>query len=253
MPRLRPETREQSRLRTVAAWSSGGLGLAVAAYAAYAGVTWCGYGRARRTAADEEDQLLDRFMPAYDVVDRHRILVQAPADVTLAAAGNEPLLQSPVVRAIFRGREILLGARRDARPPRRGLLDEMQSIGWVVLAETPGREVVLGAATEPWQANVTFRSIPPDGFLEFADPDYVKIAWTLRADPIGGTASVLHTETRAIATDADARAKFRRYWSLLSPGIRLIRRALLRRVKARAEQVSVPRSPSGTDPARDSA
>jgi hypothetical protein len=40
-------------------------------------------------------------------------------------------------------------------------------------------------------------------------------------------ASIFRTETRAVATDAVARAKFRRYWSFLSPGISLIRRAVL--------------------------
>ena len=51
----------------------------------------------------------------------------------------------------------------------------------------------------------------------------MKIAWTLRADTIDATESILRTETRAIATDAGARAKFRWYWSFLSPGIKLIR------------------------------
>ena len=70
----------------------------------------------------------------------------------------------------------------------------------------------------------------------FATPGYVKIAWTLRADPtrIGG--SIFRTETRAVATDADARRKFRRYWSFLSPGIILIRAAMLPAVKRDAER-----------------
>ena len=43
------------------------------------------------------------------------------------------------------------------------------------------------------------------------------------------------TETRAIATDADAR-KFRTYWSFFSPGIILIRWAVLATVKREAER-----------------
>ena len=64
----------------------------------------------------------------------------------------------------------------------------------------------------------------------------MKIAWTLRADPLGANESVFRTETRAIATDAAARAKFRRYWSFLSPGIALIRLMSLRPVKSEAER-----------------
>src|SRR5690606_11236338 len=43
-------------------------------------------------------------------------------------------------------------------------------------------------------------------------------------------------ETRAVATDPGARAKFRVYWSLLSPGIVLIRRAMLPAVRAAADR-----------------
>jgi hypothetical protein len=47
---------------------------------------------------------------------------------------------------------------------------------------------------------------------------------------------VFRTETRAIATDALARTKFRRYWSFLSPGIIAIRRIMLTPLKADAER-----------------
>ena len=48
--------------------------------------------------------------------------------------------------------------------------------------------------------------------------------------------SVARTETRVATTDALARAKFRHYWSLVSPGVILIRRTLLRGLKAEAER-----------------
>jgi hypothetical protein len=81
-----------------------------------------------------------------------------------------------------------------------------------------------------------FRGVPPDRFAAFAEPDYVKIAWSLRADAAGPRDSVFRTETRAIATDASARAKFRRYWSFVSPGVALIRRMSLCPLKADAER-----------------
>ena len=72
--------------------------------------------------------------------------------------------------------------------------------------------------------------------MSFNEPGYVKIAWTLRVDPIDAGSSIFRTETRAIATDRAARAKFRRYWSFLSPGIVLIRRLSLPLVKKEAER-----------------
>ena len=86
-----------------------------------------------------------------------------------------------------------------------------KSIGWGVLAEVPGREIVMGAVTQPWYANVVFRPVPPADFASFDEPDFVKIVWTLRADPIGPRDSVFRTETRVQTTDAAARAKFRWY------------------------------------------
>jgi hypothetical protein len=223
-------------MRTIVRWLAAAAGVAVAAYGSYVGVTWVRYGHTPPPARGEEDPLLDRFMPTYDVVDRHQIRVDAPAAVTFDVAQTMDLFEMPVVRAIIKGRELMLGATSDVRPRSRGLLAEVQSLGWVVLAETPGREVVVGAVTKPWQPNVTFRSLAPEAFAEFAEPDYVKIAWTLRADPSGANVSVFRTETRAIATDAAARQKFRKYWSFLSPGIRLIRRVSLAPLKSEAER-----------------
>jgi hypothetical protein len=117
-------------------------------------------------------------------------------------------------------------------------VDQARAWGWGVLAEREGREIVFGAVTQPWRTRPTFRALPPDEFRRFHDPGYVKIAWTLRADPIDATKSMVRTETRAITTDPGARRKFRGYWSLVLPGIVLIRRMGLQLVKKDAERVA---------------
>jgi hypothetical protein len=104
------------------------------------------------------------------------------------------------------------------------------------LAELPGREIVMGGLTKPWEPNPVFRALPPDAFAAFQEPGYVKIVWTLRADPVGHGDCLFRTETRASATDPEARKKFRRYWSFLSPGIIVIRTVTLSAVKAAAER-----------------
>jgi hypothetical protein len=203
--------------------AAAGVGVAATGYAAWAAANWLRYGHAAAsTHAEGCDPLLDEFMPVYDVVERHGTRVNAPPAVALAAAKEQDLLESAVVRAIFRARELIVGAGSSDSPRPRGLLAQVQSLGWGVLADVPGREIVMGAVTKPWEANVTFRAVPPERFAQFDDPGYVKIAWTLRADP-AGAGSVFRTETRAIATDAAARRKFRWYWSFFAPGIGLIR------------------------------
>jgi hypothetical protein len=213
-------------------------GAAAATYAVDAGVHWARYGRVEPPRGPEADPLLDRFMPAPEVLTRHHIRVTAPADRVFAVAGSLDLSHSPIVQGLFKGRELLLRAAQAPPRPPRGLREDLRAIGWVELAEVPGREVVFGAATKPWEPSPAFVPIPPDGFAAFAEPAYVKIVWTLCADPLDEHTSILRTETRAMATDAFARARFRLYWSCLSPGIRLIRHAMLVAVRREAERIA---------------
>jgi hypothetical protein len=225
------------RIRWFVRWLATGAGLAAATYRAYVAVTWLRYGHVAPPATrDEADPLLDRFMPAYDVVDRHQVRVAAPAAITFAAASEMDLFESVPIRAIFQGREWIMGSTPDATHRPRAFLALAKSIGWGVLAERPGEEIVMGAVTQPWLADVVFRPLPPDEFAAFNQPGYVKIAWTVRADPLGDASSVFRTETRVAPTDRVARAKFRTYWSFVSPGIVLIRLLVLSPLKAEAER-----------------
>lgn len=216
-------------------WTAGGLGLVAIAYAAYVGTAWYRYGRATLPTGDEADPLLDDFMPEYEVAERHQVRVVAPPDVTLSAAAETDLQQSGVIRGIFKARAKVLGAQPNVVTRPKGLLAEMTSLGWRVLAETPGREIVAGAVTQPWLANVVFRGLPPAEFKTFREPGYVKIVWTLRVDPVGPAESIFRTETRVATTDLAARSQFRWYWARFSPGIVLIRRVLLWNLKQEAE------------------
>jgi hypothetical protein len=109
--------------------------------------------------------------------------------------------------------ELILGSGPGEIIVPRGLLAQMKGWGWSVLAEIPDREIVFGAVTQPWMANVVFRALPADEFGAFQEPGYVKIVWILGADPIGPTESIARTETRAATTDPTARARFWWYWS----------------------------------------
>jgi hypothetical protein len=228
---------ESPNLKLIARWLGFGAGVAAATYATYVGSTWLRYGRGKRVAGPREAEgLLDRFMPEYEIVERHHVRVSAPADVTFATACAMDLEDSAIVRAIFRTRELLLCAKPNGTALPRGLLAQTKAMGWTVLAEIPGREIVLGAITEPWIGIPVFRGVAPGQFAGFQEPGHVKIAWTLRADSVGTDKSVFRTETRANCTDAEARAKFRRYWSFLSPGIILIRKLSLGPLKKAAER-----------------
>jgi hypothetical protein len=178
---------------------------------------------------------LDRFLPKADVRERHEILVHAPPDLVLDTAKAIDLSSIPAVRAIFGLREWMMGGRRAPRPPR-GLVEETLGLGWGVLEDEKGRRFCAGAVCQPWLADVAFQALSPGEFLPYAKPGRVKIAWTLEVEPLDGGRTRFATETRAVATDLEARARFRWYWRFVRPGIVLIRRLMLRSLRREAER-----------------
>jgi hypothetical protein len=180
--------------------------------------------------------LLDRFIPRPDVSERFEISIRAPASVVMEVASNFDMQSVPVVKAIFWLREKLMcGSRPPPRKPQ-GILEETKSLGWGVLAEQPGRLVICGARCQPWLSNVKFSAVVPADFESYAEPGQVKIAWTLEADEQGPGVTRFVQETRAVATDEQARAQFRRYWRWARFGIISIRRFMLPAVRRAAEQ-----------------
>ena len=215
---------------------AGSTAAAAAAYAVCAGLTWWRYGHVVPPNRPEQvDALLDRFMPVYEAVERHSRRVAAPAEIALASACELDLSQSIIVQSLFKTRAWFLGTSSKRAPEAQGLFVQMKRLGWRILAEVPGREIVFGAVTQPWMAEVIFHGVPPAEFAAFDQPDFVKIAWTLRADPVGPAESIIRTETRVTTTDFSTRSKFRKYWSLIFPGVALIRLVLMSMAKRDAE------------------
>ena len=224
-------------LARVLRYAAAAAGAGLLGCGGYVAVAWARYGRAdpRRHPRDE---LLDRFLPEPEVDEYHRLKVRAPAAVTFAAAKQMDIQASPVVKGIFWLRAILSLLQGQPFRPQgsRSIVAETLDQGWDVLAEVPDREIVVGAYTQPWHEHVTFRPLPPEEFAAFSEPGYVKIVWTLAAEPAGPGESWFVTRTRVAATDAESRKKFRRYWAPMSAGIILIRYAGLPLVRKQAQR-----------------
>lgn len=189
------------------------------------------------TSVRPTTRLIEQFMPQADYRERHETIVRAPADVVFDVAQHFDLQSIPLVRAIFWLRAVVLGAQRPtAGLFASGLVAETKQLGWGELALDPGRELVMGATAQPWKADVTFTAVPADRFLDFAEPDLVKIVWTLEAESLGPALTRFRTETRVLATDAAARRKFRRYWRIFGIGIVMIRWLLLPALRRESER-----------------
>jgi hypothetical protein len=168
------------------------------------------------------------------VREHYALNVRAPAALTFDTAGHFDFASIRLVRAIFWMRGKFMGS---SGPPvaNMGIFALTASLGWGTLAHVEGREHVAGAVTQPWLADVKFRAVEPERFAAFADPGFVKIAWTIEVEPMDPGRCRLSTETRAIATGADSRKKFLAYWRWASPGIFLIRYLALPQIKKDAQ------------------
>jgi hypothetical protein len=182
--------------------------------------------------------LIEEYLPTFDVRDYHDVQVVAPADAAYATLRSLDLTRSWIVQALFAIRSLPSRLRRlQTPPPSAGtFLAQALAVGWVVLEEVPGRELVAGAVTQPWKPVVTFQGLPPVEFTRFSTPGFTKIVWAIAAEPVTPDVSVLSLETRVLATDSASRRKFRLYWYVVSPGVRLLRRVALHRARRELER-----------------
>lgn len=190
---------------------------------------------------------LDQFMPAWQFNERHSIRIAAPKEkvyVALKQVSADEILFFRTLVWIRRfgrpGPESLMNP-----PPDAPLLQVATKTTFVVLAEEPNQEFVIGtliAAPRSWRPS---GNKTPEGFKALAASHvsgFVLAAMNFRLEdcaPSMGAplpCTLLTTETRVYATDASSRRAFARYWRVIYPGSSLIRRMWLRAIKERAER-----------------
>jgi hypothetical protein len=205
--------------------------------------------------AGDSGLLMDRFLPRYDFAVVHADVLRAPPVRCYGAASELDLFQAPLVRTLLgirglpqrvvgtlRGRvetTTLEASRRTFR------FRDMVGLGWILLCDAPGVEMVLGQVSRPWKAVAASADAPttPEQFTSFDEPGFAKIAASLRIDPYGKDSSILTIETRVAITDDESRRRFRRYWLLIGPFSSLIRRMALRQLATELRQ-SAPGRPN---------
>jgi hypothetical protein len=115
------------------------------------------------------------------------------------------------------------------------LLEVATKTAFLVLAEEPGREIVLGTAVMvPAEFRATKRLVPED-FRAVQQPGFAIAMMNFVVEDDGAEVCLVSTETRIRATDPSARRRFAAYWRMIYPGSALIRRMWLRAIKKRAE------------------
>ena len=176
---------------------------------------------------------LDSVIATPRLVEIDRVDLSAPSGQVWQRVRHAALAQLPVARALFALRTLVDRADATTTPPRGVRIDDLTSSpqwpGFQVLVDDPPREVVVGAIGQVWRPRIPFVHVDgADAFAAFAEPGYVKVAWAIRLSPLDEGSTHLELEVRVSATDDAAWRRFRRYFLLIGPASRYIRRSLLR-------------------------
>ncbi len=181
--------------------------------------------------------ILDDFVPAYQFAEFHTIRVKAPRERVYQAIREVPANEITLFRTLTwirrlgrRGPEGILNA-----PEKMPLLDVATHTSFMLLAEEPDREIVLGTlvgAPKGWRPK---KDPTPDDFKPLHEPGFALGAINFRVEDTANGETLLTTETRIYATDASARRNCAAYWRVIYPGSALIRVMWLRAIRRRAE------------------
>lgn len=131
---------------------------------------------------------------------------------------------------------LLHGERPPGAPERMRLRDlpelPADAGGWLLLGERPGDEIALGLVGRFWKPVIEYAEVDPAAFREFAEPDWAKTVYALAVRPLESGSTLLSGTMRTLGTDANARRKFDRYWTLgVGSGAHVLVRGLLEAVR----------------------
>ena len=164
--------------------------------------------------------LLDDLMPLWDVRERHRVTIAAPAARVLDAVKTTDLLRDPIVRGLLKIR---------GKCPDVLTIESLGEAAFTVIARSDD-EIVLGKVARFWQRKAIDH---PDGatrFAAFDEPGWCKAAWNFSLSSRNGS-TLLETETRVRSTDPATKRRFGAYWLLIRPFSGLIRRRALAMIR----------------------
>jgi hypothetical protein len=191
---------------------------------------------------------LDDLIPAPHLAELDQVDVAAGAGVIWPRVRHGALAQAWPIRALFFVRSVLMPGAEGTSPTIR--MDDLRSSrerpGFQILADQAPQEFAVGAIGKVWKLQIPFVHVENvRDYAAFRDPGFVKVAWALRVVPLGADACRVSVEVRVMATDEPSWRKFRRYFLLIGPFSRYIRRSLLRTIALEAgghsDGRSVPR------------
>jgi len=179
-------------------------------------------------------KLIEKFAPVFDVSEYHETVVHAPIQTVYDALRTTDFGDSRLIRMLLRLRQLPAVLRKPC--PRTILnLEAILKSGFVLLGENAPDEIALGVIGQFWKVSGGRFCEDATEFDAFDQAGYAKAVWNFSLVDLGANVTRLATETRVVCSNRSSRFRFRLYWALIGPFSGLIRRAVLRTIRAKVE------------------
>ncbi len=186
---------------------------------------------------------IQHFLPNPRHTEIHRIFVRATPETAWQAVRHLDMSEVGWVKLLFDIRtlpEKISGKKRTTEQKGLGIDDIGRGdTGFIILHETPGKEVVIGSVGQFWHLKIPFEKVSPEQFTGFSTPGYGKIAWSIAVEPFK-TGSTICFELRTTATDEKSWKKLNRYYHAIAVGSKLIRMSAMAHFEAELEKMKLP-------------
>jgi hypothetical protein len=185
--------------------------------------------------------LMDTCLPRYDFGARYETLIKAPRSIVYQELQLLDLSDIRIFRILM---ALRTGKRIQCERAPRDMRDRLQGSGFLILAESPDDEVVIGVAGKFWRPDGgRCVDLTPENFEQFSRSGYAKAGWNFKLTAQTAERTILSTETRIRCFGRAALWKFELYWNAIAPFSGLIRRAMLRTLKTKSEAaLTLPKS-----------
>jgi hypothetical protein len=146
----------------------------------------------------ENRQRIHEFLPTHDFCAAYEIRIDAPTLVVYQRLLVSDFNEVWIVR-------VLMTLRSGRRIPRSrvptDLRKRLRGTGFLILAEVPNEELVIGVAGRFWRPDGgRCLDLTADDFAGFSRPGYAKVAWNFKLRADSTESSILSTEKGSSAS-----------------------------------------------------
>jgi hypothetical protein len=186
---------------------------------------------------------IQQYLPHPKHTEINRIFVNAKPGDAWEVVRHFNAAEISWIRLLFAIRTLpeKLSGKHHSHEDRRIGVDQIEAKGkgFIILHETPGKEVVVGAVGQFWHLNIPFADVKPEEFKDFSQPGWGKLAWAITVEPYmdGSTISL---ELRTTATDEHSWRKLKNYYRIIGLGSKPIRYSLMKHYESVLGKMKLP-------------